>query len=165
MKIRRLKKKDAEWMLEWMHDDSVVRDLLADFSNKDMIDCERFIDKSQMAQESLHLAIAADDDVYMGTVSLKHIDLCHKNAEFAIVVRKVAMGKGYSIYGMNEILKKGKNDLGLRDIYWCVSKDNQRALAFYDKNRFEQCTCIPPNIIKNYHQDVLDALIWYHIHF
>lgn len=37
----------------------------------------------------------------MGTVSLKKIQ--NGVAEFGIVVRKQAMGKGYSKYGMDEI--------------------------------------------------------------
>lgn len=165
MQIRKLEEKDVELMLEWMCDEQVVQYLLADFSKKSKHDCQRFINKSQTAREDLHLAIVDDDDVYMGTVSLKNIDLFHKNAEFAIVVRRIAMGKGYSIYGMREILERGKNNLGLKDIYWCVLKDNLRALSFYDKNRFERCICIPANIIKNYPRDVKDALIWYHVHF
>ena len=164
MRIRKLEKKDADLMLEWMHDDRVVQYLLADLSKKSDQDCQRFIDKSQTVREDLHLAIADDDDVYMGTVSLKHIDLFHKDAEFAIVLRRSAMGKGYAIFGMDEILEKGKRDLGLRDIYWCVSKDNLRARGFYDKNGFERCMCIPAHITKNYPQDVMDDLIWYHVH-
>lgn len=163
MRIRRLKKKDAEWMYEWMHDDSVVQNMFLDFSKKNMTDCLIFIDENQTAQTNLHLAIVDDDDTYMGTVSLKNIDIFHKNAEFAIVVRKIAMGKGYAIYGMNEILKMGKNDFGLRDIYWCVSRVNLRALCFYDKNRFERCMCVPTYIQKKYPQDMIDDLIWYHV--
>lgn len=164
MRIRKLEKKDAGPMLEWMHDEGVVRDLLTDFSKKNKIDCQRFIEESQTAQENLHLAVVDDNDVYMGTVSLKHIDLFYKNAEFAIVVSRIAMGKGYAIYGMNKMLEKGKRDFGLSDIYWCVSKDNLRALNFYEKNRFERCMFIPANIIRNYPQEVRDVLIWYHVH-
>ena len=164
MRVRKLKKKDAEHMFEWMHDDSVVRDLLADFSKKSIDDCQRFIDESQNVQDNLHLAIVNDDDIYMGTVSLKHIDLFHKYAEFAIVVRKIAMGKGYSIYGMNEIFEKGTNDFDLKDIYWCVSGNNLRALGFYNKNGFERCMCIPTNIKKKYPKDIGDTLVWYCVH-
>lgn len=34
------------------------------------------------------------------------------------------MGKGYSKYAMAEILRKGKEQMGLTDIYWCVSREN-----------------------------------------
>ena len=53
----------------------------------------------------LHLAVANDNDAYMGTVSLKHIH--DGTAEFAITVRACAMGKGYSQFGMVSILEIG----------------------------------------------------------
>lgn len=39
MRIRKLEKKDADLMLEWMHDDRVVQYLLADLSKKSDQDC------------------------------------------------------------------------------------------------------------------------------
>ena len=60
------------------------------------------------------MAIVNDKDEYMGTVSLKRIT--DSNAEFAIVVRKCAMGKGYSKYGMKKIMKYGFDKIGLEFI-------------------------------------------------
>jgi diamine N-acetyltransferase len=165
MKIRKLKMKDATLMLEWMHDLSVVKDLKTDFSCKTLQDCEHFINMSQNMVDDIHLAVVDDEDEYMGTVSLKHIE--RDTAEFGIVIRKVAMGKGYSQYGMSEILKIGFDDLKIKKIYWCVSADNKRALRFYDKNRFERI------ILKNdevyeivrtlgiYSEDNIEEYIWY----
>ena len=47
MKLRELKKKDALFMLEWMHNKEITRDLLTDFSSKTINDCLRFIENSK----------------------------------------------------------------------------------------------------------------------
>ena len=100
MKLRKLELKDAPLMLEWMHDKSVVENLSANFGAKKIEDCEAFIEASKNDQANLNLAIVNDNDEYMGTASLKHIDKENQNAEFAIAMRTCAMGKGYSKYGM-----------------------------------------------------------------
>ena len=65
---------------------------------------------------SIHLAVADDSDTYMGTVSLKHIDKVAGNCEFAITVRKCAMGEGYSSYAMKEIIRIPIEELNLKQI-------------------------------------------------
>lgn len=60
-------------MLEWMHDPSVAGSLRADFASKTLRDCKDFIATTWEAGKNLHLAIVDDNDIYMGTVSLKHI--------------------------------------------------------------------------------------------
>ena len=120
-------------MLEWMHDTDITQDLKSDFSAKTLEDCVRFIKQSANDKDNLHLAIAGDMDEYMGTVSLKHINKFSGTAEFAITVRKNAMGKGYSQYGMKEIIRIGFEEVKLKKIIWCVSTNNKRAVRFYEK--------------------------------
>lgn len=136
MKLRKLQLKDAPFMLEWMHDKSVVENMQTDFASKTIEDCENFIRAANSTIHDLHLAIVDENDIYMGTVSLKHIE--NNTAEFAITVRKSAMGKGYSHFGMVEILRVGLEELGLDRIYWCVSSNNKRAVRFYDKNGYQR---------------------------
>jgi RimJ/RimL family protein N-acetyltransferase len=171
MKLRRLEEKDAPWMLEWMHDDSVVHDMGTDFSQKQLADCERFIAHSREEMkdiphaENVHFAIVDAEDTYMGTVSLKDIDHTKRNAEFAITVRKTAMGKGYSRYGMQEILKYGINELDLDCIYWCVNEANQRAVRYYHKNGYTLYEEKDPVILERY-KGIMDSgavLKWYKI--
>ena len=159
MKLRKLELKDAPLMLEWMHDESVVAKLAANFAAKTMDDCRNFIAASQNDGEDLHLAIVDEDDTYMGTVSLKHIDRTAGTAEFAITVRAAAMGKGFSHFGMDSILKMGIEELGLSAIYWCVSPKNQRAVRFYDKHGYPRITEVPAEILSAYPADM--ELIWY----
>ena len=159
MYLRKLELKDAPLMLAWMHDKSVTEKLHADFASKTMDDAEDFIKSSWDNKNDLHLAIASDSDEYMGTVSLKHIE--DGSAEFAITVRAESMGKGYSWFGMESIIEKAFEDLGLECVYWCVSKDNPRAVRFYDKHNFHEALDIPKKVLERY--DGMDDLKWYSV--
>lgn len=161
MYLRALKLKDAPLMLEWMHDNSVVYDLHTDFSSKTIADAETFINESLREKNNLHFAIASDTDEYMGTVSLKHVDYIAKSAEFAITVRKEAMGHGYSWYGMGEILRKAFDEMDLESIYWCVSRKNVRAIRFYDKHNFHEALDISEEILSRYVGEI--DLKWYSV--
>lgn len=158
MKLRRLRQQDAERMIEWMHDPFVVETMHTDFMSKRIEDCRFFIDNSICGRD-IHMAIVDDSDVYMGTVSLKHIS--GESAEFAIVLCRDAMGKGYSIWAMNEILKKGFDDMGLEEIYWCVAANNSRAIRFYDKNHFKRVDAKEINHLMGYSKKQIDSYIWY----
>lgn len=160
MKLRKLEEKDAPRMLQWMHDKSVVAELAANFMDKTLDDCRRFIAASRDDREDLHLAVVNEEDAYMGTVSLKHIDRAAGNAEFAITVRADAMGKGYSRFGMEQILRCGTGELGLSAIYWCVSPRNARAVRFYDKCGYARTEQIPQSLAACYAAHP-GPLIWY----
>jgi len=157
LRLRELQPKDAPLMLEWMHDPDVVKDLRRDFASKTLEDCLQFIQASQNSEEDLHCAIVNDEDEYMGTVSLKHIR--EGKAEFGITVRNCAMGKGYAQFGMRNIIEKGFSELGLQEIYWCVSPENDRALRFYDKNGFERCQQF--NATEHYTAEERNRYKWY----
>lgn len=161
MRLRNLELKDASLMLEWMHDETVVEKLKGSFQNKTLGDCETFIKMAENKDENIHLAIVTDEDEYMGTVSLKMVDRHNKSAEFAIAVRKVAMGRGYSWFGMEEIIKKAFDEYGLETVYWCVSRENQRAIRFYDKHNFHEVVDIPKTILHRYRN--IDNLKWYSV--
>lgn len=159
MRLRKLELKDAPLMLAWMHDDSVVHDLRGKFAEKTLDDCETFIRESQETTPHLHLAIVSDTDEYMGTVSLKNIDTA--SAEFGIAVRREAMGRGYAWFGMKEMLTKAFNELQLETVYWCVSRDNRRAVRFYDKHHFHEALDIPETILHRYEN--VGNLKWYSV--
>lgn len=161
MKLRKLERRDAPLMLEWMHDNSVVSHLGTNFAEKTLDDCCRFIDWANSTDTDLHLAVADEQDTYMGTVSLKHIDRVAKTAEFAITVRACAMGHGYAKFGMAEILKMGLTELGLSAIYWCVSRDNARAVRFYDKCGYTRTEVVPETISAAYTAAQLENFLWY----
>ena len=160
MKLRKLNANDASLMLEWMHDQSVVENLQTNFAEKTMGDCVRFIFAAQETSESMHLAIASNTDEYMGTVSLKHIK--NDEAEFGITIRKAAMGKGYSIFAMNEMLRIAFEQLKLKRVFWCVNPMNARAVRFYDKNSFKRVQ-IKGMEVEGYTRQQVDSYIWYEV--
>lgn len=160
MILRTLKPEDAPLMLEWMHDEDVVGHLGTNFMEKTLEDCQRFIQWANNTDTDLHLAISDDNDTYMGTVSLKHIDRTAKCAEFAITVRACAMGKGYSRFGMEHILEMGIHEMGLDVIYWCVNPVNARAVRFYDKCGYARTEAVPDGLLRLY-RDLPADLIWY----
>lgn len=162
MKLRKLEVKDADLMLEWMHDPFVVKDLQTDFVSKIKKDCENFITTAQECAKDLHLAIVNNEDEYMGTVSLKHIT--KDSAEFAITVRKAAMGKGYSNFAMHEIIRIGLEEMKLSQIYWCVSSENKRAIRFYDKNGYQRIDISGFKFpIEGYTQKQINSYFWYQV--
>lgn len=138
MRLRKLELKDAEAMLEWMHSKNVVEMLAQNFEDKTIDDCKQFI-KNANEDESifLHRAICNDEDEYLGTVSLKHINMQDRNAEYAISMREKAMGTGASMYGTKEILKYAFEELQLEKVYLNVISENIRAKKFYAKVGFQ----------------------------
>lgn len=160
MRLRKLEIKDAPLMLEWMHDPFVVENMQANFVEKTIDDCERFILSAQKTTDDIHLAIVDENDVYMGTVSLKHI--INKSAEFAITVRRTAMGKGFSKFGMAEIIRVGLEKLKLDKIYWCVNPVNKRAVRFYDKNNYQRVSPDELNIT-GYSIEQIRDYYWYEV--
>ncbi|MCR5202183.1 MAG: GNAT family N-acetyltransferase [Lachnospiraceae bacterium] len=159
MYLRMLELEDAPLMLEWMHDESVTKNLRGDFQSKSIVEAENFIKMSMLDSENMHLAIASDEDEYMGTVSLKHIE--NGSAEFVITVRSEAMGRGYSWFGMEGIIKKAFDELGLESVYWCALRDNKRAVRFYDKHNFHEALDIPKKVLERY--EGMDNLKWYSV--
>lgn len=134
MKLRKLEEKDARFMLEWMHDHVVVKYLQANYQEKTIEDCIAFVHNAQMFGKNIHLAIVDDSDEYMGTVSLKNIE--NQSAEFAIVVRKCASGKGYAKYALQEIMRIGFEIMKLKCIYWYAERENIKAINFYERNGY-----------------------------
>lgn len=48
-------------MLEWMHDETVVKDMQADFLSKTIEDCKQFIRSSKDRRQNFHLAIVDEN--------------------------------------------------------------------------------------------------------
>lgn len=162
MVLRQLEAADASFMLDWMHDPFVVQNLRTNFKDKTIADCEAFIKAAKDNSNNLHLAIADETNIYQGTVSLKHIDSHAGCAEFAITIRRCAMGKGISKAAMFQILTNGIQNLGLQTIYWCVDPTNVRAVRFYDKNGFRRIP-VPeyPAVIAEYTAEQISGFYWY----
>lgn len=134
--LRRLEKKDAAYMLEWMHDETITRNFRYPFAAMTLERAQIFIDYS-FDEENQHFAITDNKDEYMGTVSLKHISEVDHNAEYAIVMRKKAHGTGLAERATMEILKYAFQDLGLHRVYLTVLSDNIAARKLYENCGFD----------------------------
>ena len=159
MHLRKLEIKDLPFMRLWMKDKSVTSMYRQNFKDMSDDDAKAFIISSTTDKNNLHYAIATDEDEYMGTVSLKNI---HDGAaELAIVVRSEAMHRGYAWFGMEAIIEKAFNELNLESVYWCVSKENERAVRFYDKHNFHEVIDIPEKVLERYRG--IENLKWYSV--
>ena len=159
MHLRNLVLSDAPLMLQWMHDQNVVGVLGNNFAEKSIKDAESFIKESWADQNNIHLAIANDDDTYMGTVSLKNMN--NGVAEFAIVIRSDAMSHGFAWFGMKSILVRAFHVYGLDYVYWCVKSSNKRAIRFYEKHAFHKAINVPTSLLERYAGK--SNLLWYAI--
>ncbi len=156
MVLRDLDLKDAEYMLEWMHDENVNGYLGKDFSQMEMEDCLSFIRDSHSDEKNKHFAIADDGDEYMGTISLKNIDMENKRAEYAISCRSKAMGKGFARKATERLFEIGKESYGLALLYLNVYDYNVRAQRLYEKTGFRRVG--QPEYVREA-QD--ERLLWY----
>lgn len=139
--LRNLEEKDAPFMLEWMHDPQIQKCFQKNMMGMSLDDAEKFCRTSknnQLTEENrdLHYAIVEEQDEYLGTISLKNIDLVNMSAEYAISTRKCIQGTGAAGEATKLLLKKGFKELGLHRIYLNVLSDNARAVRFYEKCGF-----------------------------
>lgn len=139
--IRKLEMKDLPYMYEWMHDETVTENLQADFASFTKDNVSDFIKQAMEQNETsdnIHYAIVDENDEYMGTISLKNISRKDRNAEYAIVTRRKAHGKGYAREATKDILSLGFKEYGLEKIYLYVVTKNIAANKFYNKCGFKE---------------------------
>ena len=136
MKLRRLELKDAQPMQECMNDDNVNHFMRIHSMSFTVESCERFIESTWSDEKNKHFAIADDNDEWVGTISLKDIDLVKKEAEYAIVTASKVHGTGISHEASREILRYAFKDLKLERVYLYLSTKNVRANRFYTKFGF-----------------------------
>lgn len=137
--LRLLKEKDVEGMLEWMCDESINcffqfdASMLTEHSAREFVKCS--IDLAR-EKKSFHFAIVDENDEYLGTISIKNIDWQAKAGEYAIGLRKKAVGKGIAYKATGEILEYAFLNLELNRIFLNVLADNNRAIRLYEKSGF-----------------------------
>ena len=137
MVLRQLAADDAPLMLEWMHDDEINKWFCFNAKGMTYDDAIQFVKRANESDvQDYHYAIVGDDDEYLGTISLKHVDLTVKSAEYAISLRKKAQGTGVGVEATRRILQKAFEELMLQRVYLNVLTDNMRAVHFYEKCGF-----------------------------
>lgn len=135
-RLRELQLRDIDKMYEWMSDPEVTESLaIVRYPNsKEKI--EDFIRSSWTDKNNIHFAIVTDKDEYVGTVSLKNINLIDRNAEYAIAIHKEFWGAEFASFATDNIIDYGFNKLNLNKIYLNVISNNIRANKFYEKYGF-----------------------------
>lgn len=123
-------------MLEWMKDPEINCFFRFD-PNKMTEESSLIFIENSMTNENKNYAVVNDEDEYFGTISLKHIDLIDRTAEFAVSFRAAAIGTGASSFATKEIFRIAFEELNLNRLYLNVLSDNERAIKFYNKMGFE----------------------------
>ena len=134
--LRPLAPKDAPFMYEWMTDPDITKFFRFDAARITRESCEAFIEAASAQPNTVHFAIADENDEYLGTISLKDIDREKQQAEYAISTRKKAHGSGAALEATRLILQYAFDTLGLERVYLNVLAENGRANAFYRKAGF-----------------------------
>ncbi len=137
--LRELNLNDAEGMLEWMHDPDIQLGFQTDMMTKTLDDARAFIKNTQYSLidgSSIHFAIANEQDEYLGTISLKDINLRDKRAEYAISLRRQAQGRGIAVEATRQLLTLSFQKLGMEKVYLNVLSENKRAIRLYEKCGF-----------------------------
>lgn len=139
MRLRRLEEKDAAGMLEWMQDPEIQKGFRFNAGEKDMESVICFIQNADIQLidgKDMHYAIVDENDEYLGTISLKGIDLADKRAEYAISLRRKAQGRGIAAEATREILRLAFDEYGLERVYLNVLSDNESAICLYERVGF-----------------------------
>ncbi len=142
IRLRKLEKKDAVLMLEWMHDENCQKGFKKNMASYTLERVEEFCCsaasevKDRNVISNIHIAIVDEKDEYLGTVSLKNINFNDNNAEYAIVIRPSFQRKGIAYEASKKILKIGFEKYGLNKIYLTVFEDNIGAIFLYEKLGF-----------------------------
>lgn len=160
MKIRKYSIDDSYEMYELFKDKEVTQYLHGIYDHYSLLDANTFISNEIRNSQEIHRAIVNDEDEYVGTVSLRHIDLEEGTAEIEIVVKREYHSKGYAWYAICEILKYAFKELNIRGIYWRVNADNKRAIRFFEKHGFNKLDGDIPQKIKERHRTE-NNLIWF----
>lgn len=139
--LRELKEKDAEFMLEWMHDKEVQKGFKRNMLEATISDAKNFCISSSLPEKleddiSLNFAIVDEADEYLGTISLKDIDIKNKRGEYAIVLRRSKWGKGVAFKATGLLLDKAFNEYGLHRVFLTVYGNNDNAIKLYEKSGF-----------------------------
>ena len=154
--LRRLEIADAEPMLEWLKNPDIYEKMQYDPDGQNLEKCREFIQDSWLDDENYHYAVVNGKDEYLGTVSLKNVDVQNQTAELGIVIHPKASGLGVGSEALRKIMEKAFEELLLNKVYLYVRVDNEKAVNFYKRNRMECEGCFKEHLcIRGVYKDIL----------
>jgi len=127
--FRRLQLKDAEKMLEWMHDPEISYKYKTNFADYTLKDAQDFIQHS-FSEDYQHFAVVDAQDEYIGTISLKNISKYNNNAELTSAFRSCA-GKETYESAVSSMIQYGFDQLQLDEIYVRIFEDHTSLIDYY----------------------------------
>ena len=123
-------------MLAWMQDPRVLTFLRMEPEDATLERVNRFIEAGADLEKNAHFAVVDEDDTYLGTVSLKHIDAEAGKAEFAIALRPCAQGRGVGGFATRAALEYGFMQRKLSMIWLEVLSLHAKGVACYERAGF-----------------------------
>lgn len=139
IKLRKLEEHDIKGMLEWINDPDIQKSFSDKMEKVTEADAREFIEaanKDWHENCNLHLAVSGKSGEYLGTISLKNINMKAANAEFAISLRKRAQGKNIGYLATRELLKIAFEEMRLERVYLNVLSQNEKAIRLYERIGF-----------------------------
>ena len=146
IQLRTLSLDDLPLMKEWMMDKEVTQYFR--FNGYDESKVTQYIKDSLVDTQNKHFAIVDANNIYLGTISLKNIDLVNKHAEYAIVLRKAFWGKGVGKQASLLLIDFAKQ-IGLHKIYLNVLSTNTSAIQLYEKLGFRKSGVYKDHILRD----------------
>ena len=160
--LRSLKSDDAYGMLEWLNDSEINQNFTFEGRKHDLESVLKFIEAAIKTETHRHYAIVDEQDSYIGTISLKDIDLKNGHAEYAIAIRRSYHGRGVGQIASKLVFDVAKDELNLHKIYLNVLTNNTAAIHLYEKLGFKRKGLYEDHILK---QDGYHDLYYYEIIF
>lgn len=141
VRIRALEKKDLDFVMEWVNDPEITKNLSSLFlypTSKEQE--EKWLENIRNFEATDKVfAIETLEGVYLGNIGLHRINWKDRNAEVGIVIgKKEDWDKGYGTDAVLTLLDFAFNRMNLHRIYLRVWDFNLRAIKSYEKCGFKK---------------------------
>lgn len=136
MKIEQYSTRWAAVVTRWLSDEENLKWIKLG-TEAQKIDPVTFRIMSQRPQHDFYLYFHEDTGQPIGLVAFSEIDLTAKSATLWYMLgEKDFAGKGYTTKAVNELLRHGFYELGLKSVYAWAVKDNIASVKILENNHF-----------------------------
>lgn len=137
VQLRPVIQEDSSYYFKWINDEALV---LQNSNFRPVSELEHqqwFAQIGLNPQVQTFSIVETQHERLIGSCSLRHIDLLHRNAELQIRIGEVAFQNiGLGTQAVNQLVEYGFYNLGLQRIYLHVFSYNTRAIRAYEKSNF-----------------------------